>query len=168
MNIHDAAKILNLSGAITPDAVKRAYRQACSKYHPDRNPAGEEMMKAVNAAYEVLQDFTGKANEDSTGDYSQGLNDAITFALGLSGVIVELCGAWVWLSGDTKQHREALKHSKNSLPDGYGYRWAPKKKMWYYRPADWSSKSYGTWSIDEIRTEHGSTTIKSKRELLTA
>ena len=29
----------------------QAYRKACMKYHPDRNPSGEHMMKLVNAAY---------------------------------------------------------------------------------------------------------------------
>ncbi len=40
MNIYDAAKILSLSGSLTPELVKAAYRQACKKYHPDINPAG--------------------------------------------------------------------------------------------------------------------------------
>ena len=167
MNHHDAAKILNLSGDIDPDAVKQAYRVACKKYHPDRNPAGEEMMKAVNAAYEALKGFTGKANEGAASDYGHGLNEAISFALGLSGVVVEICGAWVWLSGNTRAHREALKDSKNTLPDGNGFRWAPKKKMWYYRPADWTSRARGNWSMDEIRAEHGSTTVQDQRAVLT-
>ncbi len=168
MNHHDAAKILNLSGDITPEAVKCAYRQACKKYHPDRNPAGEEMMKAVNAAYAVLKDFTGQANTESTEDYGNGLNEAIGFALDLAGVVVEVCGAWVWLSGETKQHREALNNSKKHLPDGNGFRWAPKKKMWYYRPADWTSRGRGAWSMDDIRAEHGSTTVKNQKKKIAA
>lgn len=169
MNVHDAARILNLSGEINPDTVKKAYRQACSKFHPDRNPAGIEMMKAVNAAYEVLKDFTGKANPDSTEDYGNSLNAAIEFALALAGIMVEVCGAWVWLSGDTKVHREALKDSKHSLPDGNGYRWAPKKKMWYYRPSEWSSWGRGSWTMDDIRAEHGSTKVQNeKKKIATA
>ena len=45
MKITDAAKILDMTGTITPDAAKEAYRKAAKKYHPDRNPAGAEMMK---------------------------------------------------------------------------------------------------------------------------
>jgi len=40
MKISDAANILSLSGDITTELVKTAYRRASAKYHPDRNPAG--------------------------------------------------------------------------------------------------------------------------------
>ena len=36
------------------------YRQAALKFHPDRNPAGAEMMKIINAAYDVLKDYAGE------------------------------------------------------------------------------------------------------------
>ena len=45
LTIYDAAKLLGLSGKITSEQVKEAYHKACKKYHPDVNPAGEEMMK---------------------------------------------------------------------------------------------------------------------------
>lgn len=57
MNIKDALAILGLSASADPDAIKTAYRKACIKYHPDRNPAGLEMMKAVNVAYQFLHDL---------------------------------------------------------------------------------------------------------------
>ena len=55
MTPYDAAKILGLSGEITPEIAKKAHRTACKKYHPDINAAGEEMMKLVNEAYDVLR-----------------------------------------------------------------------------------------------------------------
>lgn len=51
MNQHDALKVLGLSGQVSPESIKLAYKKACSKYHPDRNPAGLEIMKMVNVAY---------------------------------------------------------------------------------------------------------------------
>jgi curved DNA-binding protein CbpA len=60
MNRQDAAKILSLNGTITSKDIKKAYRVAALKYHPDKNPAGEEMMKIINAAYDVLKDFEGE------------------------------------------------------------------------------------------------------------
>lgn len=47
MKLTEAASILGVSGNVNPEIIKRAYREACAKYHPDRNPAGLEMMKAV-------------------------------------------------------------------------------------------------------------------------
>lgn len=58
MDMRDACKILELSGVINADDIKKAYRKACMKYHPDRNPSGEHMMKLVNAAYAVLKDHS--------------------------------------------------------------------------------------------------------------
>lgn len=59
MNIYDAAKILSISGDIDPKKVRSAYLAACKKYQPDINPAGDEMMKVINAAYDVLRDYEG-------------------------------------------------------------------------------------------------------------
>lgn len=59
MKISDALAILGLTGEYNPEIIKTAYRKACSKYHPDKNPAGLEMMKMVNQAYDALRDETG-------------------------------------------------------------------------------------------------------------
>lgn len=48
MTPKDAAAILSIAGDITTELVKGAYRRAASKFHPDKNPAGTEMMKLVN------------------------------------------------------------------------------------------------------------------------
>lgn len=37
-------------------------------------------------------------------------------------------GTWLWVSGDTKPHREELKR--------LGLRWAPRRKAWYKKPAE--------------------------------
>lgn len=51
MNIKDALSILGCSAAANQDAIKAAYRKACIKYHPDRNPAGLEMMNTQKCGY---------------------------------------------------------------------------------------------------------------------
>lgn len=147
MNIYDAARILGLTGNLEPEATKSAYKEACKKYHPDLNPAGEEMMKAVNQAYGVLRDFTGSVETVNAG-YGELLNSALNAVFGLSGVVTEVCGAWVWLTGNTRIHKELLKEA--------GYKWASKKKAWYFRPEDYRSKSKGNKSLEEIREKYGS------------
>jgi curved DNA-binding protein CbpA len=156
MNIQDAAKILNLTGDYTPELVKAAYRKACSAYHPDRNPAGLEMMKLVNQAYEAIRDTNGTAKAVEEGDlssYGQDIFNALSNIINL-GFDIEICGAWVWLHGDTKPHREILKES--------GFRWAPKKMLWYFRPEDYKSKGRGKFSMDEIRSAYGSDKVTAR------
>lgn len=163
MKHSDAAMILDLSGEITPEAAKRAYRVAAKTYHPDLNPAGAEMMKIVNAAFDVLKDYTGRIDpEEGHGPqqgYSGAVNEALNAVFDLSGLEIEICGAWVWLGGDTRTHKDALKAA--------GYRYAGKKKMWYFRPENWRSSSRGTYSIDDIRSTYGSNKpIRGRRRAL--
>lgn len=156
MNINDALTILSITGDYTPESIKQAYRKACSQYHPDRNPAGLEMMKLVNVAYETLKNESGTAKQPASEDlasYGEEIFKALSAIIHL-GFDVEICGAWVWLHGDTKPHRELLKES--------GFRWAPKKMLWYFRPAEYKSKGRGKFSMDEIRMAHGSEKVTNK------
>ena len=164
MIIYDALSILSITGDYTPETVKQAYRRACSQYHPDRNPAGLEMMKLVNVAYDTLKEETGTTTVQATGDISS-YGDAIFNALSKIihlGFDIEICGAWVWLHGDTKPHKEILKEA--------GFMWAPKKCLWYFRPSDYKSKGRGKFSMDEIRNTHGSqkVTLKDRQKLRAA
>lgn len=155
MHIKDAAKILGLNGDITPEDVKKAFRKAAFLYHPDRNPAGHEMMKAVNEAYKTLKYYTGSVQHEADG-YGEDLNRMINVAVALreeSGnkITIELMGAWLWLTGETKPYSKLLNRST-----GAGFSYASKKKAWYYRPEDFKSRSRGKNSLDEIRGKYGS------------
>ena len=147
MNIYDAAKILGLSGEVTPEDVKAAYRSACRKYHPDVNPAGEDMMKVINAAYDVLKDYDGALKEEQS-DYGELFNGALNAVLPIHGLAVEICGVWIWVTGETRAHKERLKDA--------GFKWANKKKAWYFRPEKFRSFSRGQSSLEEIREKYGS------------
>ncbi len=151
----DAAKILGLSGEITPDRVKEAFRQSAKKYHPDINPAGAEMMKVINASFECLKDYTGTLEEDLSEDgYTASLNEALNAIITCSGLSIEVCGAWVWVIGDTFKHKKILKES--------GFRYASKKQSWYFRPEDWKSYSRGNFSMSDIRDRYGSNGVAVK------
>ena len=165
MKQSDAAQVLGLSGQTTPDEVKRAYRQAAKKYHPDINPAGAEMMKIINEAFETLQDYEGELDNADTapeqeGSYPEAVNDALNAIIALSGIEIEICGAWVWVGGNTYPHRSMLKEA--------GFRFASKKKRWYFRPEDWRSTSRGQYSMEDIRSKYGSTQAgsRSRKDLL--
>lgn len=156
LSTKDALRILSLNETATIDKIKASYRRACSTYHPDRNPAGLEMMKIVNAAYDALRDYAPSATQEDLGsDINLGddLNKALNAIINL-GLTIEICGSWVWVSGDTKPHKETLKEA--------GYKWASKKLMWHYRPSDYKSHSRRKWSMDEIRQKHGSQTVKNR------
>lgn len=155
MNINDAAKILDIEGELTRAIIKAAYRKAAAKYHPDHNAGGLEMMKAVNQARDILMANIGKHADkaESEQKYGEELMRVINACAGV-GLTMELCGSWLWITGDTKPFKDMLKQ--------HGCRWAPKKKSWYFRPDDWKSSARGRMTMDQIREKHGSKEVKGK------
>lgn len=158
MKKSDAMNILNMT-VFSQAILKQAYMKACSKYHPDKNPAGLEMMKAVNVAYAFLKslpDLDESESTEGTGiDFGEAMNNAINAIITCDGINIEICGNWIWLSGNTRAFKDVIKAA--------GYFWASKKSMWYFRPADWKSTSRGKYSIDDIREKFGSEEIKTKK-----
>lgn len=153
MNNYDASKILGLSGELTKELIKKAYRVACSKFHPDRNTGGAEMMKAVNEAYEVLKDFEGCLNHEQA-NYGEDLMNVVNSLSDALDLELEICGTWLWIGGETRAHKALIKAA--------GCKWASKKKKWYYRPGDYKSKARGNFSMEEIREHHGSQSVKGQ------
>lgn len=73
----DLYEVLGVQRDASPDDIKRAYRQAALKYHPDRNsddPQAEDKFKEASAAYEVLSDPEKRNRYDRFGH--EGLNGA--------------------------------------------------------------------------------------------
>jgi curved DNA-binding protein CbpA len=70
----DYYSLLGIKRGASAEEVKRAYRKAVFRYHPDRNPGDDEAagkFKQVLDAYEVLSDNRKRANYDE----STGAND---------------------------------------------------------------------------------------------
>lgn len=158
MITNDALNILSITGEYTAETIKKSYRKACATYHPDRNPAGLEMMKLVNEAYVTLKGESGTAQESNNdlASYGECIFNALSQIIHLD-LEIEICGAWVWLSGDTKPHKDIIKAA--------GFKWANKKKLWFFRPADYKSKGRGNFSMDDIRAAHGTQKIVKKSRI---
>lgn len=61
--------ILEVSEKASYHQIKHSYRKLARKYHPDRNRSvhAEDMIKKINAAFEVLADEQKRADYDKTG-----------------------------------------------------------------------------------------------------
>lgn len=66
----DYYEVIGVSREASPEEIKRAYRRAAMKYHPDRGsdiPDAEEKFKEASEAYEVLADAEKRSRYDRYG-----------------------------------------------------------------------------------------------------
>ncbi len=137
----------------TVDELKKEYRNLAKKYHPDISGTDTtDTMKAINAEYEKLfKQFN--AAEGNKHKLDDGFREVIDRIINLDGIEIELCFKWLWVSGDTKPVKEILKAA--------GFKWAVKKMMWYWHPAEYSCFNNGkSKPMDYIRRAYGSEIIK--------
>ncbi len=128
---------------------KKVYKTLAKKLHPDVG-GSEEEFKILNAVYNDFIENKIYFSNDFKIDLD--LEKIISQILHFENITIELVGSWIWLSGDTKEIKDKLKE--------LGFKWASKKKMWYY--GEMKGKSHGEKSIDEIKDKYGSKTFKKK------
>lgn len=147
----------------TAEELKAAYRKAAIKLHPD-NGGNEEAFKEMQAEFSRMFDrlknvhktAEGKTYE-KTGEYAtnetaEEFMNIINTVLTFDGVEVELCGSWLWFSGNTKEYKDQLKD--------LGCKWSANKKMWYWQNEGKRKHHKKAWTIDQIRNTYGSQTFK--------
>lgn len=137
-------------GCQTLDDVKKRYKEQALLHHPDRGGDTATMQELNNEYERIIKSnrFEFKTEEERQENliYPEIISQLVT----LEGIVIEIIFKWVWVSGNTKQHRKRLKE--------IGLMFAPKKQMWYYRPASWSKDFYRSkpMEMEQIRARYGS------------
>lgn len=67
MSKKDYYEVLGIKKDASADEIKKAFRKAAVKYHPDKEGGDEEKFKEVNEAYEVLKDSDKRQRYDQFG-----------------------------------------------------------------------------------------------------
>lgn len=67
MSKRDYYEVLGVSKTASDDEIKKAFRKAAVKYHPDKEGGDETKFKEVNEAYEVLKDKQKRQRYDQFG-----------------------------------------------------------------------------------------------------
>jgi molecular chaperone DnaJ len=74
MTKRDYYEVLGVSKNASDDEIKKAYRKAAIKYHPDKEGGSEEKFKEIGEAYEVLKDSQKRQRYDQFGHAGVGGN----------------------------------------------------------------------------------------------
>lgn len=148
----------------TLEVLKKEYHRLVMKHHPDVG-GNLEIIQDVNREYEsIFQQVKNKhKNKDGefytkdTEEIASEFIDLIAELLNLNNINIEIIGSFVWVSGNTKPHKEILKK--------LGLRWHAKKKCWYLSPSGYRRFGKNDYSMDEIRSIYGvqySKSVKNK------
>lgn len=150
------------------ETLKSQYKKLAFKNHPDRGGNTETMQK-INAEYDsILKQLIQNADDSKYSNTSQThafweskeehsdvekkVKDALDKIIHLEGLEIEIIGVWIWVSGDTKTHKELLKEA--------GFKWNKTLVKWVF--AGKKSNGKGTMSLDEMRDKYGSEKVNKK------
>lgn len=148
------------NGQYSLNDIKTIYRRLASANHPDKG-GNTETMQIINTAFAELCKFfecgnaTLDINEDGNEQARQFDFSFISELKTMHGVKIEVCGYWVWLSGDTYTHHEKIK--------SLGFKFSGAKKAWYWSPTiDTAKYRRGSKSMKGIRKQYGSRIIETE------
>jgi len=142
----------------TIDEVKATYKKLAKENHPDCG-GDTATMQAINTEYayacaKILKGENLTAEEtDEQIRLSEEYRQVIEKIINLPGIIIEVVGNWIWVTGHTFPVKKQLKEA--------GLFFASKKVAWYYRAEEYKTKG-GKKTLDEIREKYGSEKINTK------
>jgi len=142
----------------TIDEVKAMYKQLAKKYHPDMG-GDTQIMQAINSeyAYACAKILKGDNLSDEEAEEQVRMSEEYRVVIDkliiLPGIVIELVGNWIWVTGETKPVKQQLKDA--------GLFFASKKVAWYYRAEEFKTTG-SKKSLDEIKAKYGSETLHGK------
>lgn len=138
----------------TLEELKKEYHKWAARLHPDAG-GSDEAMKALNSEYTELfkcvkNIHTNKEGEHYTKETAETpdeFQNLIKELLKLNNICIEIIGCFVWVTGDTKPHKEILKQ--------LGMKWHHQKMCWYLSPAGYRRFGGEEYSMEKIRSMYG-------------
>lgn len=136
----------------TLEELKAEYRKLAKTHHPDMG-GDLETMQAINAQYDEAVEHIKR--DPFHADHKRAQKEApdqwravVEALIKIPNLIIELCGSWIWITGDTYTHREVIKSA--------GCIWSSNKRAWYWHAPEDISMNRKRMTLEEIRMYHGS------------
>lgn len=150
----------------TLEELKKQYKRLAMENHPDVG-GNETSMKQINVEYDSLfkqlknvhqsasgETYTAKTDTSETPEEFRTIIEAL---IKLDGINIELCGSWLWISGNTYPHRAEFKKLH--------FRFSKSKTAWYYHTSDYKKTNNKTFTMEQIRELYGSQALNKEPQL---
>lgn len=143
----------------TIEGVKTLYKKLAMENHPDRG-GDTATMQAINTEYAFacakLAKGAGLTDEQADEEIklSEEYRQVIEKIINLPGIVIEIVGNWIWVTGNTRPVKDTLKDA--------GFYFASKKIAWYYRNEAFKTRGNGA-PLEQIRIKYGSEKIHRKQ-----
>ena len=154
--------------------LRAEYKKLLIKYHPDNHIEEDttSIVQEINSEYDILfkrlkNRFEKSKEYDSASERTRQTYDfekdekiretlqrLVKYAS--KEILIEVCGTWIWVSGNTKPIKEELK--KLNL------HYAKNKKAWYIHFDDYYRYSKSGVSLSYIRDKYGSVVVQISKE----
>lgn len=147
----------------TLDEAKSLFWSLAKVHHPDKggNTATfQEILNQFESFKPGSEKFEGEFEAFNSAEYASIISQLVV----IPEIVVEVCGSWVWVSGNTKPYKEEIKAIVTG--DSYKRGWSQKKGMWYFSPAGYRKRSKAEYHMNEIRSMYGSTIVEKKEKVL--
>lgn len=151
----------------TAEELKKRFREIAKKLHPDCGGDAEEfkrMRQEYSDAWERVKNHhvnsEGEHYEKETEEAPEEFMDIISKFIHLEDLTVEVIGSWIWVTGNTQEHREELKAA--------GLKYAGNKKAWYFHFGVYRKRSKRRFTMEDLREEYGSTEVRDFKKRIGA
>ena len=139
------------------DEIKAMFKTLAKEFHPDCG-GDTATMQAINVEYAYACDKVIRGENlttegaDEQVRMSEEYRAIIERLCPLAGIVIEVVGNWIWVTGATFPVRKELKDA--------GLYFASKKVAWYYRADEYKTKG-GKKTLEEIRAKYGSQKVNN-------
>ena len=153
----------------TLEELRKQYKELLKQYHPDNPNGSTEATQQINAEYDKLfkllknkheskepEAESKHASDNMKWDFAEdaALREILQKVIHFENIVIELCGSWIWISGNSYQYKDELKE--------IGFKWASQKKQWYWHSESYRKKGTRPLSMDDIRSYYGSTEFRAE------
>lgn len=141
--------------------IKARFRDLAKQYHPDLG-GDTATMQDINVEYEAAlkSDYRAQGMDENKANWRWEMDKEVAakaaeFLKVSRKLKVEICGLWIWITGETRAVKDQLKTA--------GCFWAAKKSAWYWRRASDACRKRrrGTLTLEQIRLRYGSHAMRA-------